>query len=149
MNIRTVVKYLILATLILLAGCSSRPFESLQSVQEDKTSNTLPNWYHPEVGFQMMGGADYPSQPALARLLVDADQAFIQNDLDRCQILLERAQRIATRESSVYVRLSYLYWVQNKPLLAEQMSRRALAVLGTDSEHRKEVARLLQAIQNR
>ena len=149
MKLPAVCKYAMLGMLIIMSGCSHQPFSSLDNAESHASGNTLPNWYHSTVGFQVEGGQDYPDQPALARLLMDADTAFMNDDLDRCQILLERAQRIATRESGVYVRLSYLYWVQNKPALAEQMSRRALAVLGNHAEQRQEVERLLYAIQNR
>lgn len=133
--------------LFLLSGCSLH--STMESLEAGETRNTLPDWYHDSVDFQVDGGHEYPDQPALAKLLRDADLAFIQNRLNDCLTLLERAQRISTRESAVYVRLSYLYWVQQKQSQAEQMARRALAVLGKDSAQKQEVQRLLAAIQKR
>lgn len=141
--------FLLVIFLSLLAACSTQT-RSPDFAQPKPTSGlaTLPNWYHESVGYHLDGGQIYPDHPPLAKLLKDADKAFMRDDLAACQILLERAQRIGTRETSVYVRLSYLYWVQNKGRLAEQMARRALAVLGADAVQKREVSRLLSAIQS-
>ncbi len=148
-NLKVNTAYVWVVLLSLLLGACSAP--SLVPVTSTAKSTAglelFPNWYHDSVGYQIKGGQRYPDQPALAKLLMDADKAFLQDDLIACQTLLERAQRIGTRETSVYVRLSYLYWVQQKPALAEQMARRALAVLGSDVQQKQAVAALLQAIQ--
>ncbi len=94
-----------------------------------------------------MGDNQYSGSGALVHLLQDADLAFNQMELQKCQIFLERAQRIASRESGVYVRLSYLFWVQGKSPQAEQMARRALAVMQGDGEGKTEIRRLLAANQ--
>jgi len=133
---------------VVIAGCSTSNLAPVAHTPATTAGLELfPNWYHDSVGYQIKGGQRYPDQPALAKLLMDADKAFLRDDLVACQTLLERAQRIGTRETSVYVRLSYLYWVQQKTAQAEQMARRALAVLGTDVQQKQAVGALLQAIQ--
>lgn len=135
--------------LSVLAGCATQPSSTGFTKSTSKSGlSVLPNWYHESVGYHLDGGQIYPDHPPLAKLLKDADKAFMRDDLAACQTLLERAQRIGTRETSVYVRLSYLYWVQKKNKLAEQMARRALAVLGADTAQKQEVSRLLSAIQS-
>ena len=138
------------SVLFFVAGCSTHvgvPGTEPQTTGQSGLA-ALPNWYHPNVGYHMPGKQIYPDYPPLAKLLKEADKAFMKDNLASCQTLLERAQRIGTRETSVYVRLSYLYWVQNKTRLAEQMARRALAVLGADAIQKREVGRLLTAIQS-
>lgn len=148
---RLVTSLFIICVLLFQIGCSTQP-NYISSATQKTTSQSglraLPNWYHESVGYHLPGEQIYPDQPALAKLLMEADKAFMKDDLDACQILLERAQRIGTRETSVYVRLSYLYWVQQKNRQAEQMARRALAVLGADAIQKQEVSRLLTAIQS-
>ena len=129
-----------------LTGCAGQIVKD-NSLTADTSLASLPSWYHQNVGFQMMGDNHYSGSGALVHLLQDADLAFTKMELQKCQIFLERAQRIASRDSGVYVRLSYLFWVQGKPPQAEQMARRALAVM-QDGEGKKEIKRLLTAIQN-
>jgi len=131
---------------LVLSGCTQLVVKD-QFITSDTTLNTLPSWYHENVGFQLMGDNQYSGGGALIHLLQDADLAFTQMELQKCQIFLERAQRIATRDSGVYVRLSYLFWVQGKPAQAEQMARRALSVMSGDGEGKQEIKRLLSAIQ--
>ena len=130
-----------------LAGCSGK-FVKENDIAADTSLVSLPSWYHQNVGFQLMGSNHYSGSGALVHLLQDADLAFTQMELQKCQIFLERAQRIASRDSGVYVRLSYLFWVQGKSSQAEQMARRALAVMQGDGEGKKEIKRLLVAIQS-
>lgn len=147
-HIQKMLKPLWVCMVLALVGCSVAPSQNI--ISENRVSgglSVLPNWYHESVGYHLDGGQIYPDHPPLAKLLKDADKAFMRDDLATCQTLLERAQRIGTRETSVYVRLSYLYWVQKKNTLAEQMARRALAVLGADTAQKQEVSRLLAAIQ--
>ncbi len=141
-------KFLVVFFLILtLAGCAGQIVKD-NSIAMDASLVMLPNWYHENVGFQVMGDNQYSGSGALVHLLQDADLAFTQLELQKCQIILERAQRIASRDSGVYVRLSYLFWVQGKSPQAEQMARRALAVMQGDGEGKNEIKRLLAAIQN-
>jgi len=135
-----------LSCLLVLSACAPATFKSEPSRSESSLS-LLPNWYHEKVGYQLMGGNNYPNNNALANLLKQADSAFMQLDLQRCQILLERAQRIASRDAAVYVRFSYLYWVLDKAAQAEQMALRALAVMSDDAQAKLEVERLLAGIQ--
>lgn len=130
-----------------LAGCAGQIVKD-NSITMDTSLAMMPAWYHENVGFQLMGDNQYSGSGALVHLLQDADLAFTQLELQKCQIFLERAQRIASRDSGVYVRLSYLFWVQGKSPQAEQMARRALAVMQGDGEGKKEIKRLLAAIQN-
>ncbi len=133
--------------LLVLNACAPATFKSEHALSATSLS-LLPNWYHENVGYQLLGGNNYPSNNALANLLKEADSAFMQADLQRCQIFLERAQRIASRDAGVYVRLSYIYWVLNKTAQAEQMALRALAVMADDEQAKFEVGRLLAAIQS-
>jgi len=131
---------------LVLNACAPATFKS-ESAKSATSLSLLPNWYHENVGYQLMGGNDYPSNNALANLLMEADSAFMQADLQRCQIFLERAQRIASRDAGVYVRLSYVFWVLNKTAQAEQMALRALAVMADDPQAKLEIERLLAGIQ--
>lgn len=137
---------LLVLAVLLLSACAKSPYYAQQQVYSSSQFNQLPNWYHDELGFQLAGNNAYPEQPALASLLKQADTAFMQLDLDACQIFLERAQRISSRDASVYVRLSYLYWLQKNKPLATQTARRALAVVGNDEQSRIEIQRLIVAI---
>ena len=140
-------KFLVALFLILtLAGCAGQIVKD-NSITMDTSLAMMPAWYHENVGFQLMGDNQYSGSGALVHLLQDADLAFAQLELQKCQIFLERAQRISSRDSGVYVRLSYLFWVQGKSSQAEQMARRALAVMQGDSDGREEIRRLLAAIQ--
>ncbi len=136
-----------LSCLLLLNACAPATFKSDISHSESSLS-LLPNWYHEKVGYQLMGGNHYPNNNTLANLLKQADSAFMTLDLQRCQIFLERAQRIASRDAGVYVRLSFLYWVLDKSAQAEQMALRAMAVMSDDAQAKLEVERLLAGIQN-
>lgn len=133
----------------LLTACSTAPYQSIDQIEASSSDvlAQLPNWYHQNLGLQLNGGNDYPEQTALASLLKQADLEFIRGNFQACQILLERAQRISTREPSVYVRLSYLFWLENNTRSAEQMARRALALVASDVDASHEVKRLLYAIQ--
>lgn len=137
------------SVLSLLGACSMQPYQSVDQIQASQTSGfaMLPNWYHPDLGLQLLGDNEYPEQTALASLLQKADRAFLLNELQSCQILLERAQRISTRDPGVYVRLSYLSWLDGNIDKAEQMARRAYALVASDKYANKEVRRLLMAIQ--
>ena len=130
----------------MLTACAPASFKP-NDMSLDSSLALLPNWYHEKLGYQVMGGNSYPENGTLASLLKYADNAFQHADLQACQILLERAQRIAARDAGVYVRLSYLFWVLDQSAQAEQMARRALAVMGQDSQAKAEVRRLLQGIQ--
>jgi hypothetical protein len=132
-----------------LSACSIQPYQSVDQIEASKGSgfSMLPNWYHPNLGLQLLGDNKYPEQTALASLLQKADRAFLLNELQSCQILLERAQRISTRDPGVYVRLSYLSWLDGNMNKAEQMARRAFALVASDQYANKEVRRLLMAIQ--
>jgi len=140
---------LLVVFIALLAACSSTPYQSVDQTQADGSVvlAQLPSWYHQNLGLQLNGGNEYPEQQALASLLQQADLEFIRGNYQACQILLERAQRISTREPSVYVRLSYLFWLENNTRSAEQMARRALALVVRDEAATAEVKRLLLAIQ--
>jgi len=139
--------FVALFLMLTLAGCAGQIVKD-NSITVDTSLAMLPSWYHENVGFQLMGDNQYSGSGALVHLLQDADLSFNQMELQKCQIFLERAQRIASRESGVYVRLSYLFWVQGKSPQAEQMARRALAVMQGDGEGKTEIRRLLAAIQN-
>jgi hypothetical protein len=140
---------LLVVFIALLAACSTTPYQSADQIQASHSEvlAQLPNWYHQNLGLQLNGGNEYPEQQALASLLQLADLEFMRSNFQACQILLERAQRISTREPSVYVRLSYLFWLENNTRSAEQMARRALALVVRDEEASAEVKRLLLAIQ--
>lgn len=140
---------LLVVFIALLAACSTAPYQSLdqEQVRTSDVLDTLPSWYHHNLGLQLNGGNEYPEQQALASLLKQADLEFIRGNFQACQILLERAQRISTREPSVYVRLSYLFWLESNTQSAEQMARRALALVVRDPVAAQEVKRLLLAIQ--
>lgn len=145
---------LLVVFIALLAGCSTAPYQSADQTEAygregygSEALARLPSWYHHNLGLQLNGGNEYPEQQALASLLKQADLEFIHNNFQACQILLERAQRISTREPSVYVRLSYLFWLDNNTRSAEQMARRALALVVRDEDATQEVKRLLVAIQ--
>lgn len=141
-------KLLVVVFSTLLAACSSQQFQSMDEMQSSSEALILlPNWYHQNLGFQINGGNEYPEQQALATLLQQADLEFIRGNFQTCQILLERAQRISTREPSVYVRLSYLFWLDDNAQGAEQMARRALALVVRDEAASAEVKRLLNAVQ--
>ena len=130
-----------------LSGCAQLSVRD-NDITPDMSLAMLPNWYHQNIGFQLMGDNQYSGSGALIHLLQDADLAFTKMELQKCQTFLERAQRIATRDSGVYVRLSYLFWVQGESAQAEQMARRALSVIQGDGEGKQEIKRLLGAIQN-
>lgn len=139
-------KYLsILIFLSVLAGCSAPQYQSQDGIVSE-SMRFLPNWYHHKLGLQLLGDNQYSTAPQAA-LLRKADVAFFEDDLQSCQIFLERAQRIAPRDASIYVRLSYLYWLQEQSPLAVQTARRALAVVGSDQLAREEVQRLITEIQ--
>ena len=140
---------LLVVFIALLTACSTTPYQSIDQIEASNSDvlAQLPNWYHQNLGLQLNGGNAYPEQTALASLLKQADLEFIRGNFQACQILLERAQRISTREPSVYVRLSYLFWLENNTRSAEQMARRALALVVSDVQASEEVKRLLVAIQ--
>lgn len=141
-------KLVVAVFILLLSACSTQQYTSVDREQmESETMAQLPNWYHDKLGLQLNGGNQYPQQGALFTLLQQADLEFIRGDFQACQILLERAQRISTREPSVYVRLSYLFWLEDNTQGAEQMARRALALVVGDQTASEEVKRLLYAIQ--
>lgn len=138
-------KVLSILMIVLLTACSAPQYQSQDGILSD-SMRYLPNWYHHNLGLQLLGQNEYSSGPQ-AVLLKQADSAFFQEDLQACQIYLERAQRIAPRDASIYVRLSYLYWLQEKNPQAVQTARRALSVVGDDQMARQEVERLLIEIQ--
>jgi hypothetical protein len=139
--------FILLSVVALLGGCSMQPYQSVDQIQASSSGfSLLPNWYHPDLGLQLLGDNQYSEQVAFASLLQKADRAFLLNDLQACQILLERAQRISSRDPGVYVRLSYLSWLDDNLNGAEQMARRALALVMSDQAARNEVKRLLNAI---
>lgn len=141
-------KFVVVVLVAFLSACSFQPYQSMDHMQQSSESLTLlPNWYHERLGLQLNGGNEYPEQQALATLLQQADLEFIRGNFQACQILLERAQRISTREPSVYVRLSYLFWLNDNIDSAEQMARRALALVVRDEMATEEVKRLLYTIQ--
>jgi len=151
MGITELMKSVLLVVFIaLLAACSTAPYQSVDQIQANNSEvlAQLPSWYHQNLGLQLNGGNEYPEQQALASLLQQADLEFIRGNFQACQILLERAQRISTREPSVYVRLSYLFWLDGNTQGAEQMARRALALVVRDQDASDEVKRLLYAIQS-
>ncbi len=139
-------RFILISIFIFLSACSQLPIQT-QSVLSDNSLIQLPNWYHDSVGLQLLGENQYPKNRALATLLNNADQAFMQENLTASLAYLERAQRIATREPGLYVRLSYLFWVQQKNEQAIQMARRALALMQSTDTAREEVQRLLVAIK--
>lgn len=138
-------KFSFLVLLIFLSACSAPQYQPGQALS-DNVFAQLPNWYHDKVGLQLQGENLYPDSPH-AILLQQADRAFMQSDLQACQIFLERAQRIETRDAGIYVRLSYLYWVQKKSTQALQTARRAYSVVGQDDSAKQEILRLIHAIQ--
>lgn len=141
-------KLIVIALLVALSACSTHQYQSIDQAQiESHGLAKLPNWYHDKLGLQLHGGNEYPQNGALKTLLQQADLEFVRGDFQACQILLERAQRISTREASVYVRLSYLFWLEDNMQGAEQMARRALALVVGDKMTSEEVKRLLYAIQ--
>lgn len=131
---------------ILLVGCASPNYQYNQTFSSSQFSQ-MPNWYNDKLGYQLSGENVYPDLAALAALLKQADRAFMNQDFSACQILLERAQRISSRDAGVYIRLSYLYWLQGQQQQALQTARRALAVVGQDPQSRTEIQRLMVAIQ--
>lgn len=140
------VKYcLLICVCVYLAGCAQTPQQALMQVNHSNFA-TFPNWYHARLGVQLNGENQYTGYGPLDTLLQQADARFWQDDFQSCLILLERAQRIATRNAAVYMRLSYLLWVLDKPAQAEQTARRALAVSLLDDPARKEALFLLNAI---
>lgn len=141
-------KFVVVVLVAFLSACSFQPYQSMDHMQQSSESLALlPNWYHESLGLQLNGGNEYPEQQALATLLQQADLEFIRGNYQASQILLERAQRISTREPSVYVRLSYLFWLGENVDSAEQMARRALALVVRDAPATEEVKRLLYTIQ--
>ncbi len=138
----------VLLTMILgVSACAPATYRA-DNLSSDTSLALLPNWYHPKIGYRLMGANAYPENGTLATLLKDADNAFNLQNLQACQIYLERAQRISARAPGVYVRLSYLFWLLDEPAQAEQMARRALAVMSNDVQARSEVKRLLISIQS-
>ncbi len=137
----------VVSVLLSVTACAPATFKS-DAVTSDMSLELLPNWYHQKVGFQIIGANHYPENGALAKLLKDADNAFNNQNLQACQIFLERAQRISARSSGVYIRMSFLFWILDESVQAEQMARRALAVMGSDNLAKAEVKRLLQGIQS-
>ena len=135
----------------LLAGCANQ--QSLTFIGDENTGEqitselfaSLPAWQVPGFAVQINGGNQYPQQGALAKLLADADSAFLQRRYADCRSYLERAQRIAPREVSVYVRLSYLALLFSQKSQAQQLALRALALSGSDEQVRGEVNKLLGA----
>jgi hypothetical protein len=138
---------LYISLLLQLSACA--PVAMIQDSSRSESSlSLLPNWYHEKVGYQLLGDNNYPSNNTLANLLKEADREFMNLNLQRSQIFLERAQRIASRDAGVYVRFSYLYWVLDKSDQAEQMALRALAVMTNNAQAKAEVQRLLMSIRN-
>lgn len=144
-KITTLKAIVMVCVLAYLAGCAQTPQQALIEVNQSHFA-TFPNWYHPRLGVQLNGENQYTGYGPLDTLLQQADERFWQDDLQSCLILLERAQRIATRNAAVYMRLSYLLWVMDKPAQAEQTARRALSVSLLDDPARKEALFLLNAI---
>ncbi len=142
---------MLMVVLVGVSGCAPATFKPGvmgNAMVSESTLALLPNWYHEKVGYQLMGENQYPNNGTLAKLLKDTDSAFMSQDLQSCQILLARAQRINSRDAGVYVRLSYVFWVLGQMTQAEQMAVRALAVMSDDVQAKAEVQRLLLAIQN-
>ena len=141
-------KFIIIVLIVFLSACSTQQYQSQDQQQlESEFLSSLPSWYHDKLGLQLNGYNQYPQNGALSTLLQQADIEFVRGNFQACQILLERAQRISTREPSIYVRLSYLYWLEDNIQGAEQMARRALALVVRDKPATEEVKRLLYAIQ--
>ena len=138
-------KYIVLLSVILLSACTSPQYHPT-AILSSEVFDELPSWYDDRLGLQLQGNNQYPSG-AHGALLQQADLEFAQNNLQNCQIYLERAQRIATRDAGIYVRLSYLYWLQEKSAQALQTARRALSVVGQDELAKQEIQRLITAIQ--
>jgi len=130
---------------MVLAACSQMPQQSYEA-QVGEHFQYFPNWYHHNVGHQLYGHNEYVST-AQGALIRQADTAFFEDNWQACQIFLERAQRIAPRDPAIYVRLSYLYWVQMEKPLAIQTARRALSVVGSDAMAKDEILRLLAVIE--
>ena len=142
-----ILSVLYISLLLQLSACA--PVAMIQDSSRSESSlSLLPNWYHEKLGYQLLGGNNYPSNNTLASLLKEADREFMNLNLQRSQIFLERAQRIASRDAGVYVRFSYLYWVLDKSDQAEQMALRALAVMTNNGQAKAEVQRLLMSIRN-
>jgi len=149
----TIIKSVVVLVIIVtgVSGCAPATYQPGMmgsAMENESTLALLPNWYHEKVGYQLMGENQYPSNGTLAKLLKDADAAFMSQDLQACQILLARAQRINSSDAGVYVRLSYVFWVLDQMAQAEQMALRALAVMASDEQAKAEVQRLLVAIQS-
>ena len=139
-------KFVLVFIVVFLSACASPQYHPTATLSSE-VFDELPNWYDDRLGLQLLGQNQYPSGPHGA-LLQQADLAFTQNNLQACQIYLERAQRIETRNAGICVRLSYLYWLQQKSSQALQTARRALSVVGNDDRAKGEINRLISAIQS-
>lgn len=133
---------------ILMAGCASQSSLTFIGDETIETQSSLllaslPAWQVPGFAVQINGGNQYPQTGALAKLLADADSAFLQRRYADCRSYLERAQRIAPRDVSVYVRLSYLSLLLSQKEQARQLALRALALSGSDEQVRSEVNKLI------
>lgn len=137
-------KKILIVSVLLLTACTAPQYHPTQILSSD-VFNVLPNWYDDRLGLQLLGNNIYPDAPHKV-LLQKADIAFMEQDMLASQTYLERAQRIETRDAGVYVRLSYLYWLQQKPAQALQTARRALSVVGADELAKEEIHRLIHAI---
>lgn len=145
-------RYLVFVLLFsFVAGCANQA--SLTYIGDENADGqtaselfaSLPAWQVPGFAVQINGSNTYPQQGALAKLLADADSAFLQRRYADCRSYLERAQRIAPREVSVYVRLSYLALLFSQKSQAQQLALRALALSGSDEQVRSEVNKLIGA----
>ena len=67
-----------------------------------------------------------PAGSASAGLIADADQAQASGDFERAEALLQRAQRIDSRNARVYLALSRFYRERGQASQSQSMAERGL-----------------------
>lgn len=113
------VRLVILAMMLSLVGCSTKPSspdDSVSSVQD------LPYWQDN----YLSSLSDGEHHPAIANLLEQAERARQQQQWSRVQTYLDQARQIQPRNPGIFYRQAWVALQRNEFGQAEQLLQRAL-----------------------
>ncbi|HBD23712.1 MAG TPA: hypothetical protein DC023_04715 [Oceanospirillaceae bacterium] len=85
------------------------------------------------------------SQEVVEQLVLQADTAKANNELEIAVIKLQQAQRIAPQEPKVYARLAALYLADGQAVRAEQLARKGLSLVANQPTYGDFFWRLIAA----
>lgn len=127
-------KIMTLASLIVLTGCASKPDHVLVAKSEQD--------YTPDKGERYQTRAQEVPD-VVKQQISQAEQLLAAGNYDQAIRTLERAQRIAPKYSTTYLRLGDVYLAKSQRARAEQMYRRAES-LATNRQQRNAAQMALQ-----